>query len=224
MDFHIPNAAVTVVMGPSGSGKSTFLRCLAGLEKSQGDLFFGEDLWQGADNFTPTHERNLGFVFQDGNLFPHLTVEGNLQLAAERASVVQFEWSHVIGVFGLKKLLARTSTSLSGGEKQRVAMARAVLSSPKLLLMDEPLSALDMANKNEVLPFLEKMKVEFGVPTVYVTHSVLEASRIGDYLLLMEAGHCKEFDLVDRIFAKDSVLREGFSELVELQKRFGVNL
>lgn len=224
IDFNLPGSAVTIVMGPSGSGKSTFLRCLAGLEKPRGELFFGEKHWLGGQGFTPTHQRNLGFVFQDGNLFPHLSVEGNLRLGMGGKQQSLFEWNHVIDVFGLKKLLDRTSTSLSGGEKQRVAMARALLSSPALLLMDEPLSALDMASKADVMPFIEKMKSEFGVPTIYVTHSLLEASRIGDYILLMENGRCQEFGIAEKIFAKDRVLREGFSSLVELQRRFGVDL
>ncbi|MBV2168605.1 MAG: ATP-binding cassette domain-containing protein [Bdellovibrio sp.] len=224
MDFEIPGAAVTVVMGPSGSGKSTFLRCLAGLEKSQGDLYFLGKSWQGPQGFTPTHERDLGFVFQDGNLFPHLSVDGNLRLGLERASHPRFERDHVMEVFGLHKLRDRDTQSLSGGEKQRVAMARALLSSPKLLLMDEPLSALDMQSKSELMPFLEKMKSEFAVPTIYVTHSILEASRVGDYLLLMESGRCKEFGAMEKVFANDFVLREGFSSLLDLQRRFGVNL
>lgn len=224
MNFEIPGAAVTVVMGPSGSGKSTFLRCLAGLERARGELSFLGQSWLGTQGSTPTHERNLGFVFQDGNLFPHLSVEGNLRLGLERSSHPRFEWDHVVEVFGLKKLRTRDAVSLSGGEKQRVAMARALLSSPKLLLMDEPLSALDMQSKSEVMPFLEKMKSEFAVPTIYVTHSILEASRIGDYLLLMENGRCKEFGPAEKVFANDFVLREGFSGLLDLQKRFGVNL
>lgn len=224
MNFEIPSAAVTVVMGPSGSGKSTFLRCLAGLEKAQGELSFLGKSWQGKQGFKPTHERDLGFVFQDGNLFPHLSVEGNLRLGLGRSAHPRFEWGHVMEVFGLNKLRERGTQSLSGGEKQRVAIARALLSSPQLLLMDEPLSALDMQSKSEVMPFLEKMKSEFEVPTIYVTHSILEASQIGDFLLLMENGRCKEFGTAEKVFSNDSVLREGVSSLRDLQRRFGMNL
>ncbi|NUN06571.1 MAG: ATP-binding cassette domain-containing protein [Bdellovibrio sp.] len=224
IEFSISSAAVTVVMGPSGSGKSTFLRCLAGLQVPQGELFFGEEMWQGRQYFKPTHERNLGYVFQDGNLFPHLCVEDNLRMGLKKLTPPRFEWDHVVQVFGLKKILKRTPMSLSGGEKQRVAMARALLSGPDLLLMDEPLSALDTSSKNDLMPFLESMKSEFGVPTVYVTHSILEASRVGDYLLLMDQGRCKEFGSAHELWASDQVLRGGISNLVDLQKRFGLNL
>lgn len=225
MTFSLPGSSVTVIMGASGSGKSTFLRCLAGLERADGELSFAGSLWQSQKTFTPTYARGLGFVFQDENLFPHLGVEENLRLGmSKKKSENTFDWDHVLEVFHLEKLFGRNVASLSGGEKQRLSIARTLLSSPKLLLMDEPLSALDAKSKREVLPYIESIKSEFGIPIVYVTHSVLEASRIADYILIMQNGKCKEFNHADEILSKNPLLQESFTELIDLQNKFGMNI
>jgi len=188
---------ITALFGPSGSGKTTLLRVLAGLERdARGLVSFDGTVWQTAGRHVPAHRRGVGYVFQDGRLFPHLTVEGNLRFALERAarreaaarSAQPIELEAVVRALDLWTLLARRPASLSGGEQQRVAIARALLTSPRLLLMDEPLSSLDVARKREIIPHIERLAETFGVPVLYVTHNIDEVARLADDMLLMRAG------------------------------------
>ena len=190
-NFSIPDRGITVVFGPSGSGKTTLLRAIAGLEKSdKGFLKIGDSVWQEGGNFLATHKRQIGYVFQDASLFDHLDVKGNLNFVIKRAVGLKEDFIESIhNLLEIKSLLNRTTTQLSGGERQRVAIARALLTNPKILLLDEPLSALDMKRKNEILPYLDSIHNDLEIPILYVTHSQSEMSRLADHLLLIEDGH-----------------------------------
>ncbi|HEY9104260.1 molybdenum ABC transporter ATP-binding protein [Chitinimonas sp.] len=191
--MRLPASGVSVLFGPSGSGKTTLLRCMAGLEHdAAGQLNVNGELWHDSPNglFVPPYRRALGMVFQEASLFPHLDVRRNLAYGFDRTPAPQrrVSWEQAIALLGVDHLLARQPDGLSGGERQRVAIARALLTSPRLLLMDEPLSALDMARKQEILPYLERLHREFDIPIVYVTHAIDEVSRLADYLVLLESG------------------------------------
>jgi molybdate transport system ATP-binding protein len=192
--FAAPAKGVTALFGPSGCGKTTVLRCVAGLVRlSDGFCAIDGEVWQDRDGtYLPTHRRPLGYVFQEASLFPHLSVRRNLMFGAPRrdggADQVAIAFDEVVELLGVTPLLDRSPRNLSGGERQRVAIGRALLSQPKLLLMDEPLSALDRATKNEILPFLERLRDRLALPVVYITHDLAEVERLADQLVLMEKG------------------------------------
>ncbi len=191
VSLRLPGKGVSVLLGPSGCGKTTVLRALAGLERAQGRVALNGDVWQDeAGRFVPTHRRAIGYVFQEASLFPHLDVQANLDYGRRRVPRDQQRvgLEEAVSLLGIGHLLARRPQGLSGGERQRVAIARALLTSPRLLLMDEPLSALDPARKAEVLPYLERLNSSAGIPLVYVTHALDEAARLADHLVLMDAG------------------------------------
>ena len=185
---------ITALFGPSGSGKTTLLRVIAGLEEdARGTVSYDGTPWQREGLRVPAHRRGIGYVFQDGRLFPHLDVEGNLRFALRRAvnraaSTPPIDFATVVGALDLGPLLRRHPASLSGGEQQRVAIGRALLTSPRLLLMDEPLSSLDLARKREIVPHIERLPKTFGVPVLYVTHNVDEVARLAADMLLLSAG------------------------------------
>ena len=185
---------ITAVYGPSASGKTTLLRVIAGLEeRARGRVEFDGAVWQRDDRRLPAHARGVGYVFQDGRLFGHLTVEGNLRFAIRHAArraapKPPIDLSAVVRELDLAPLLPRRPASLSAGEQQRVAIGRALLTSPRLLLMDEPLSALDIGRKREIVPLLERLPEVFGVPVLYVTHNVDEVARLASNMLLLKAG------------------------------------
>ena len=192
--FTAPAKGVTALFGPSGCGKTTVLRCIAGLLRINGVCEIDGEVWQDENGaFLPTHKRPLGYVFQEASLFQHLSVRKNLLFGAPRdnrdgrkGGIV---FDEVIELLGIAKLLDRSPRNLSGGERQRVAIGRALLSQPKLLLMDEPLSALDRATKNEILPFLERLRDHLNLPVVYITHDIAEVERLADQMVLMDKGH-----------------------------------
>ena len=190
-NFSIPDRGITVVFGPSGSGKTTLLRAIAGLEKSdKGFLKIGDLVWQKGEDFLATHKRQIGYVFQDAALFDHLDVKGNLNFVIKRAIGLKEDFIESIhNLLEIKTLLNRKTTQLSGGERQRVAIARALLTNPRILLLDEPLSALDLKRKNEILPYLDSIHNDLEIPILYVTHSQDEMSRLADHLLLIEDGN-----------------------------------
>ncbi len=191
VDFTVPPRGVTALFGPSGSGKTTVLRCLAGLERApQGRLYINGRCWQDGATFLPTHRRPLGYVFQEANLFPHLTVRQNLRYGHRRiaASARKVEIEATVQLLGLAALLDRYPDQLSGGQRQRVAMARALLTSPELLLMDEPMASLDEASKAEILPYLEQLHTGLDIPVIYVSHQIGEVARLADHMVLLEQG------------------------------------
>jgi molybdate transport system ATP-binding protein len=191
VDLVLPGQGVTALFGPSGCGKTSLLRCIAGLVHAPlGRLVVGGEVWQDESSFMPTHRRKLGYVFQDPALFAHLSVRGNLQFGSSRvpAHERRVDFDHAIELLGIAPLLERKPAGLSGGERQRVAIARALLTSPRLLLMDEPLAALDSARKNEFMPYLERLHRELDMPVVYVSHAPDEVARLADHLVALQAG------------------------------------
>ena len=201
VDFCIPAKGVTVVFGPSGCGKTTLLRALAGLEKSDdGFLKVGDSIWQDGKNFVPPHMRSVGYVFQEASLFNHLNVRGNLEYGARRATEAGKDFmGRALDLLDISQLLERTTEQLSGGERQRVAIARALAVNPDILLMDEPLSALDLKRKKEILPYLDSLHDELDIPLIYVTHSPDEASRLADHLVLLEEGSVVASGTIDEM-------------------------
>ncbi len=189
----LPLDGITALFGPSGCGKTTVLRIIAGLERDcSGRIALGDQIWlDTARNIdTPAHRRGIGTVFQDTRLFDHLSVAGNLDFAARRgfAQGPAVDRSQVVDVFDLSGLLGRSSVNLSGGERQRVAIARALLSRPRLLLMDEPLSALDLSRRAEIMTYIEALPELFGIPVIYVTHAIDEVARLASRIVLMKDG------------------------------------
>ena len=191
--FTAPGRGVTALFGPSGCGKTTVLRAAAGLHRfADGALTVEGAVWQDARAFLPPHRRPVGYVFQEASLFPHLRVRDNLDYGRRRALKAgareEIRFDDVVELLGLAPLLARAPGRLSGGERQRVALGRALLSQPRLLLMDEPLSALDRFAREEILPYFERLRARLGVPTLYVTHDFAEVERLADTVVLLEAG------------------------------------
>jgi len=194
-DFDLPLAGLTALFGASGAGKSTLVNLIAGLLRPEagriavGDTVFF-DAARGID--LPVHRRELGVVFQDARLFPHLSVADNLrfglQRAGARARAPRVPFDAVVALLGLEALLARRPHTLSGGERQRVAVGRALLAQPRLLMLDEPLASLDAPRKAEVLPYIERLRDEFDLPILYVSHAVDEVLRLASTLVLLERG------------------------------------
>lgn len=190
VDLALPGRGVTAVFGHSGSGKTTLLRCIAGLERApQGRLAVDGAVWQDTNRWVPPHQRPIGYVFQEASLFAHLTVMGNLRYGLKRTTgerMVSLE--QAIDLLGIGRLLDRKPDRLSGGERQRVGIARALAVGPRLLLMDEPLAALDLQRRHEILPYLERLHDELEIPILYVSHSPDEVARLADYLVAMAGG------------------------------------
>lgn len=191
VDLELPSKGVTALFGRSGCGKTTLLRTLAGLEKvTDARVSFNGQTWQEGREFIPLHKRRVGLVFQEASLLPHLTVRGNLLYGYERTphALRGLQLPQVIEMLGLGDLVSRSVVKLSGGQRQRVALGRALLTSPQLLLLDEPLAALDAISKAEILPWLERLHSELDMPVIYVTHALEEVARLADYMLLLEDG------------------------------------
>lgn len=190
VELALPGRGVTALFGPSGSGKTTLLRCIAGLERPvKGRLTVDGAVWQDAGRWLPVYKRPIGYVFQEPSLFAHLTVMGNLRYGMKRnRGRARVSLEHAVALLGIGPLLERKPDRLSGGERQRVAIARALAVSPHLLLMDEPLAALDLKRKQEILPYLERLHDELDIPVLYVSHSPDEVARLADHLVVIEAG------------------------------------
>jgi len=198
---------VTALFGRSGAGKTTLVNLIAGLIRpDRGTIALDAATLDDTASriHVPAHKRGIGYVFQEGRLFPHLSVRGNLiygrRFAAGRAASGSLE--EVADLLGIAPLLDRRPADLSGGEKQRVAIGRALLASPRLLLMDEPLASLDQARKAEILPYIERLRDEGGVPIVYVSHAVDEVARLADTLVLLANGRVVASGAVNDIFAR----------------------
>lgn len=197
----IPATGVTAVFGPSGSGKTTLLRSLLGFEtRSRGRIALNGDVWLDSEAgvAVPPHRRPVGCTFQDGRLFPHLDVEGNLGYADRRSTpapgvAASITRDDVVDALDLGPLLDRRPGTLSGGERQRAALGRALLSRPRLLLLDEPLSALDRRRKAEIMPYLLALHSHFGIPTLYVSHAVDEVALLADRVLVLADGRVQAF-------------------------------
>jgi molybdate transport system ATP-binding protein len=193
VDLHLPGRGVTALYGHSGSGKTTCLRCIAGLERAaDGFVQVNDEVWQDSRSglFVPPHKRALGYVFQEASLFPHLSVRANLEFGLKRIPRAQrrVDMAQATELLGIGHLLERHPQHLSGGERQRIGIARALLTSPRLLLMDEPLAALDSKRKSEILPYLERLHDELDIPVLYVSHAQDEVARLADHIVLLSEG------------------------------------
>lgn len=192
--FAAPMRGITALFGPSGAGKTTVLRSLAGLHHLPGRLTVGDEVWQddAAGTFKKSHTRPIGYIFQEPSLFAHLSVEGNLRFGLRRAKqpsgAVALRFDDAVDLLGLAPLLDRATTKLSGGERQRVAVGRALLSQPSVLLMDEPLSALDRMTRDEILPYFETLHANLNIPVLYVSHDLAEVSRLADHMIVLAEG------------------------------------
>ncbi|MDP6437028.1 MAG: molybdenum ABC transporter ATP-binding protein [Gammaproteobacteria bacterium] len=189
-EFDVPATGITAVFGPSGAGKSTLLRIIAGLEPGEGEIQVGSQHWLKPGFSLRPNERPVGYVFQEASLFEHLSVEDNLYYGYRRVGKAErkIDFAHVTDVLRLGDLLPRRPATLSGGERQRVAIGRALLTSPRLLLMDEPLASLDFKHQREIMPFLESLCSDFGIPAIYVSHVPVEVSRLANQLVLLDKG------------------------------------
>ena len=212
IDLQLPASGITVVFGPSGSGKTTLLRCLAGLEKS-GKMELAGQVLQDENISIPVNLRAIGMVFQESRLFPHLKVRENLLYGYKRTPLNsrRLHLEDIGRVLSLEKLQERSIDKLSGGEKQRVALGRALLTSPKLLLMDEPLAALDAQRKTEIIPFIRKVEKELSIPIIYVTHSMSEVLQLVDTMVILKDGKVVKYGPVGEVFS-DIQLRESIGD------------
>ncbi|MCF6224805.1 MAG: molybdenum ABC transporter ATP-binding protein [Xanthomonadales bacterium] len=213
VDLNLPDVGISVIYGPSGCGKTTLLRLIAGLDRCDtGSFSIGQSCWQDKSLFMPTHERALGYVFQEASLFPHLSVSDNiyygLKRSAKRSQVVSLD--NIIQLLGISELLGRQIQTLSGGERQRVAIARALAAQPELLLMDEPLAAIDTQRKLEILPYLQKLHSQLQIPVIYVTHSLSEAAQLADQLVVMGKGRITAVGNISEMLTR---LDLGLSEI-----------
>jgi molybdate transport system ATP-binding protein len=192
--FTFPMRGITALFGPSGCGKTTILRCMAGLQHLPGRFAIGRETWQDSTRrvFRKPHQRPVGYVLQEASLFPHLSVRGNLLFGLRRSGIPESDhalrFDDIVQLLGIGHLLRRDTTTLSGGERQRVAIGRALLSQPQILLMDEPLSALDSMTKDEILPYLETLHKTLLIPIVYVSHDIAEVARLADWIVVLSNG------------------------------------
>ncbi len=193
VDLQVPGRGVTALFGPSGCGKTTCLRAIAGLARAQpGSVVVNGEIWQDDARriWRPTHQRALGYVFQEASLFEHLSVRGNIEYGQKRTPPARrtVALAQAVDLLGIAHLMDRRPHALSGGERQRVAMARALATGPRVLLMDEPLAALDAQRKAEVLPYLERLHQALDIPVLYVSHAIDEVARLAAHMVLMQDG------------------------------------
>lgn len=190
VDIALPMHGITALFGPSGCGKTSILRSVAGLNRIPGRIAVGGEVWQDEGRFVPTHRRALGYVFQEASLFQHLSVHQNLTYGEKRAKGVDkhIRFDEVVDLLGIGHLIERLPENLSGGERQRVSIGRALLAQPRLLLMDEPLSALDRMAKDEILPYFEALHANLKIPILLVSHDISEVERLADHLVVLREG------------------------------------
>lgn len=210
--FSVPTHGITAIMGRSGSGKTTLLRAIAGLTHLKGSFHLADKCWQDDETgiFVPPHKRAVGYVFQEASLFKHLSVRENLAFGMKRRSKLNrpisapddiFRLEDVVDLLDVAQLLDRDPGTLSGGERQRIAIGRALLSQPDIMLMDEPLAALDHSSKQELLGYLERLHRSLSLPILYVSHDFAETSRLADHAVVLAAGKKKLSGPAEEIFA-----------------------
>ncbi|AHB71145.1 molybdenum ABC transporter ATP-binding protein ModC [Cronobacter malonaticus] len=197
----LPGSGITAVFGVSGAGKTSLINAISGLTRPQhGRIVLNDRVLSDTetDTFLPPEKRRVGYVFQDARLFPHYNVRGNLKYGMAKEMAAQFD--KLVTLLGIEPLLDRLPGTLSGGEKQRVAIGRALLTAPELLLLDEPLASLDVPRKRELLPYLQRLAREINIPMLYVSHSLEEILHLADKVLVLEQGEVKAFGSLEDIW------------------------
>lgn len=197
----LPGQGITAIFGVSGAGKTSLINAISGLTRpQQGRIVLNDRVLSDAQNkrFLAPEKRRIGYVFQDARLFPHYRVRGNLKYGMARNMAGQFD--KLVALLGIEDLLERFPWSLSGGEKQRVAIGRALLTSPELLLLDEPLASLDIPRKRELLPYLQRLAREINIPMLYVSHSLEEILHLADKVLVLAGGEVKAFGNLEEVW------------------------
>lgn len=213
--FEAPPRGVTALFGPSGCGKTTVLRCIAGLLHLPGNVGISNTVWQESSQrqFVPPHRREIGYVFQEPSLFSHLSVKDNLLFGAHRSGRAKQKadagLADILELLAITHLIERSPATLSGGERQRVALGRALLSEPRLLLMDEPLSALDRITKESILPYFERIVETLALPIVYVSHDVAEVARLARHVVIMQNGRVVSAGLTTEVFIDSGAIPDG---------------
>lgn len=214
IDLELPNSGITAIFGRSGAGKTSLINAISGLKKPDKGLISvsGTTLFDSEQGINlPTHRRNVGYVFQESRLFPHMKVSANLKYGVKGTDKVHFD--QIVSLLSLSSLLDRYPARLSGGEKQRVAIGRALLSKPSILLMDEPLASLDLPRKREVMPFLENLSETVQIPIIYVTHSLNEILRLANHLVIIDQGRVVSFGVTEQVWASRAMQPwQSFSE------------
>lgn len=218
LDQHIQLDKITALFGASGSGKTSLLRCIAGLETGvEGQIQYNSDKWLDGKYRIAAHKRPIAYVFQEASLFEHLSVEGNLRYASKRAPKPLDDTlkAQTLEILGIENLLQRKPAGLSGGERQRVAIARAMFNAPELLLMDEPLAALDAKRKQRILQCIKDLHLLSGIPIIYVSHSMEEVAWLADEVVLFENGRVQNQGAPEQVFSSRSSqdLLDDFSVL-----------
>ncbi|EQA4280100.1 molybdenum ABC transporter ATP-binding protein ModC [Cronobacter dublinensis] len=197
----LPGSGITAIFGVSGAGKTSLINAISGLTRPQhGRIVLNDRVLSDTetDTFLPPEKRRIGYVFQDARLFPHYKVRGNLKYGMAKEMAAQFD--RLVTLLGIEPLLDRLPGTLSGGEKQRVAIGRALLTAPELLLLDEPLASLDVPRKRELLPYLQRLAREINIPMLYVSHSLEEILHLADKVLVLEQGEVKAFGSLEDIW------------------------
>lgn len=206
IDLHIPAKGITAIFGVSGAGKTSLINAISGLTQPQHGRIQLRDrvLFDAEQQISlPPEKRRIGYVFQDARLFPHYRVRGNLQYGMAPAMKAQFDT--LVSLLGLAPLLSRFPLSLSGGEKQRVAIGRALLTAPDMLLLDEPLASLDLPRKRELMPYLQKLAKQVDIPMLYVSHSLEEILHLADNVLMLDNGNVKAFGPLERVWSSSAM-------------------
>ncbi|MGC0849781.1 molybdenum ABC transporter ATP-binding protein ModC [Pantoea agglomerans] len=206
VDLQIPAKGITAIFGVSGAGKTSLINAISGLTQPQkGRIQLHDRLLFDAEQkiALPPEKRRIGYVFQDARLFPHYRVRGNLQYGMAPKMKAQFD--SLVSLLGLEALLPRFPLSLSGGEKQRVAIGRALLTAPDMLLLDEPLASLDLPRKRELMPYLQKLAKQIDIPMLYVSHSLEEILQLADNVLVLDAGKVKAFGPLERVWSSSAM-------------------